>query len=116
MQSLVFSGFFVCQELRGLNLQGTGIWIAVTTSKLVVCWPNFDEKAFESYINCKDKFKLLLLLVLVYEIHVHTGAKLGAGTDFNVYINLIGTRGDAGKRKLHRSKNNNVKFQHGQVK
>lgn len=54
--------------------------------------------------------------MLVYEIHVHTGAKLGAGTDFNVYINLIGTRGDAGKRKLHRSKNNNVKFQYGQVK
>ncbi|NWZ20845.1 LOXH1 protein, partial [Asarcornis scutulata] len=56
-----------------------------------------------------------LLLVLVYEIHVYTGAKLGAEADFNVYINLIGTRGDAGKRKLHRSKNNNVKFQHGQM-
>ncbi|NXC47424.1 LOXH1 protein, partial [Penelope pileata] len=56
-----------------------------------------------------------LLLVLVYEIHVYTGAKLGAETDFNVFINLIGTRGDAGKRKLHRSKNNNVKFQRGQM-
>ncbi|NXY68823.1 LOXH1 protein, partial [Glareola pratincola] len=56
-----------------------------------------------------------LLLVLVYEVHVYTGAKLGAETDSNVYINLIGTRGDAGKRKLHRSKNNNVKFRHGQM-
>ncbi|XP_021244712.1 lipoxygenase homology domain-containing protein 1 isoform X4 [Numida meleagris] len=56
-----------------------------------------------------------ILPLLVYEIHVHTGAKLGAETDFNVYINLTGTRGDAGKRKLHRSKNNNVKFQHGQM-
>ncbi|NWQ76457.1 LOXH1 protein, partial [Columbina picui] len=56
-----------------------------------------------------------LLLVLVYEIHVYTGTKLGAETDANVYINLIGTRGDAGKRKLHRSKNNDVKFRHGQM-
>lgn len=104
------------QELRGLNLQGTDVWIAVTIYKLVVFWPNFVEKGFESCMNYKDNFKLFLLLVLVYEIHVHTGAKLGAETDFNVYINLIGTRGDAGKRKLHRSKNNKVKFQHGQVK
>ncbi|XP_068044820.1 oxygen-regulated protein 1 [Anomalospiza imberbis] len=56
-----------------------------------------------------------LLPLLVYEVHVYTGAKLGAETDSNVYINLIGTRGDAGKRKLHRSKNNNVKFRHGQM-
>ncbi|NXC68774.1 LOXH1 protein, partial [Anhinga anhinga] len=56
-----------------------------------------------------------LLLVLVYEVHVYTGATLGAETDSNVYINLTGTRGDTGKRKLHRSKNNNVKFRHGQM-
>ncbi|XP_014737101.1 PREDICTED: lipoxygenase homology domain-containing protein 1-like isoform X3 [Sturnus vulgaris] len=56
-----------------------------------------------------------LLPLVVYEVHVYTGSKLGAETDSNVYINLIGTRGDAGKRKLHRSKNNNVKFRHGQM-
>ncbi|NXU53866.1 LOXH1 protein, partial [Turnix velox] len=56
-----------------------------------------------------------LLTVLVYEIHVYTGAKPGAETDSNVYINLIGTRGDGGKRKLHRSKNNNIKFRQGQM-
>ncbi|NXJ65880.1 LOXH1 protein, partial [Rostratula benghalensis] len=56
-----------------------------------------------------------LLPVLAYEVHVYTGAKPGAETDANVYINLIGTRGDAGKRKLHRSKNNNIKFQRGQM-
>ncbi|NWX89664.1 LOXH1 protein, partial [Nothoprocta pentlandii] len=55
------------------------------------------------------------LLVLVYEVHVYTGSKLGAETDSNVYVSLIGTRGDTGKRKLHRSKNNNVKFQRGQM-
>ncbi|NXO58853.1 LOXH1 protein, partial [Aramus guarauna] len=53
--------------------------------------------------------------VLVYEVHVYTGDKLGAETDSNVYINLLGTRGDAGKRKLHQSKNNNVKFRQGQM-
>ncbi|NXX22199.1 LOXH1 protein, partial [Podargus strigoides] len=74
-----------------------------------------DGKAFESCANCNNNFNLFLLLVLVYEVHVYTGAKLGAETDSNVYINLIGTRGDAGKRKLHRSRNNNVKFQHGQM-
>ncbi|TRZ11441.1 hypothetical protein HGM15179_015673, partial [Zosterops borbonicus] len=56
-----------------------------------------------------------LLPLLVYEVHVYTGAKFGAETDSNVYINIFGTRGDAGKRKLHRSKNNNVKFRHGQM-
>uniref|UniRef100_A0A8D0H2M3 Oxygen-regulated protein 1 n=1 Tax=Sphenodon punctatus TaxID=8508 RepID=A0A8D0H2M3_SPHPU len=56
-----------------------------------------------------------LLPLVVYEVHVYTGLKLGAGTDSNVYITLIGTRGDAGKRKLHRSKNNKIKFQHGQI-
>ncbi|KAF1667035.1 Lipoxygenase homology domain-containing protein 1, partial [Aptenodytes patagonicus] len=74
-----------------------------------------DGKAFESCANYKDNLKLFLLLVLVYEVHVYTGAKLGAETDSNVFINLIGTRGDTGKRKLHRSKNNNVKFRHGQM-
>ncbi|XP_063250128.1 oxygen-regulated protein 1 isoform X2 [Prinia subflava] len=56
-----------------------------------------------------------LLPLLVYEVRVYTGVKLGAETESNVYINIIGTRGDTGKRKLHRSKNNNIKFQHGQM-
>ncbi|NWQ86639.1 LOXH1 protein, partial [Burhinus bistriatus] len=56
-----------------------------------------------------------ILLVLVYEVHIYTGDTLGAETDFNVYINLIGTRGDAGKRKLHKSQNNKLKFRHGQM-
>lgn len=81
-----------------------------------VFWKNFGKETLESCASCKDNLKFFLLVVLVYEVHVYTGALLGAETDSNVYINLIGTRGDAGKRKLHRSKNNNVKFQHGQVK
>ncbi|XP_070078326.1 oxygen-regulated protein 1 isoform X19 [Equus przewalskii] len=55
------------------------------------------------------------LPVVAYEIYVYTGRKPGAETESNVFINLIGTRGDSGNRRLHQSKNNKVKFQRGQV-
>ncbi|XP_075561182.1 oxygen-regulated protein 1 [Pelecanus crispus] len=82
----------------------------------IECWLAEDKGEGDTWreVAIRNPAKELLPL-LVYEVHVYTGAKLGAETDSNVYINLIGTRGDAGKRKLHRSKNNNVKFQHGQM-
>ncbi|XP_062045872.1 oxygen-regulated protein 1 [Lepus europaeus] len=55
------------------------------------------------------------LPVVVYEIHIYTGTEPDAETESNVFINLIGTRGDSGKRSLHQSKNNKVKFLRGQV-
>ncbi|XP_077208521.1 oxygen-regulated protein 1 [Paroedura picta] len=54
------------------------------------------------------------LALVVYEIHVYTGSKRDAETSANVYITLIGNRGDSGKRKLHKSKNNQIKFQRNQ--
>ncbi|XP_062424526.1 lipoxygenase homology domain-containing protein 1-like [Rhea pennata] len=82
----------------------------------IECWLAEDKGDGDTWreVAIRNSTKELLPL-LMYEIHVYTGSKLGAETDSNVYINLIGTRGDAGKRKLHRSKNNNVKFQHGQM-
>ncbi|XP_028941560.1 lipoxygenase homology domain-containing protein 1, partial [Antrostomus carolinensis] len=82
----------------------------------VDCWLAEDKGEGDTWreVAIRNSAKELLPL-LVYEVHVYTGAKLGAETDSNVYINLIGTRGDTGKRKLHRSKNNNVKFRHGQM-
>nr|XP_009671864.1 PREDICTED: oxygen-regulated protein 1 [Struthio camelus australis] len=82
----------------------------------IECWLAEDKDDGDTWreVAIRNLTKELLPL-LVYEIHVYTGSKLGAETDSNVYINLIGTRGDAGKRKLHRSKNNSVKFQHGQM-
>ncbi|KAM6444396.1 oxygen-regulated protein 1 [Rhynochetos jubatus] len=82
----------------------------------IECWLAEDKGEGDTWreVAVRNPTKELLPL-LVYEVHVYTGAKLGAETDSNVYINLIGTRGDAGKRKLHRSKNNNVKFRHGQM-
>nr|XP_015208918.1 PREDICTED: oxygen-regulated protein 1 [Lepisosteus oculatus] len=55
------------------------------------------------------------LSVVVYQVQVHTGSKPGAETDASVYINIFGTRGDTGKRKLHQSLNHKLKFQQGQV-
>ncbi|XP_075351577.1 oxygen-regulated protein 1 [Mycteria americana] len=82
----------------------------------IECWLAEDKGEGDTWkeVAIRNPAKELLPL-LVYEVHVYTGAKLGAETDSNVYINLIGTRGDSGKRKLHRSKNNNVKFRHGQM-
>ncbi|XP_029868281.2 oxygen-regulated protein 1 [Aquila chrysaetos chrysaetos] len=80
------------------------------------CWLAEDKGEGDTWreVAIRNPTKELLPL-LVYEVHVYTGAKSGAETDSNVYINLIGTRGDAGRRKLHRSKNNNIKFRHGQM-
>ncbi|XP_052644258.1 oxygen-regulated protein 1 isoform X2 [Harpia harpyja] len=80
------------------------------------CWLAEDKGEGDTWreVAIRNPTKELLPL-LVYEVHVYTGAKPGAETDSNVYINLIGTRGDAGRRKLHRSKNNNIKFRHGQM-
>ncbi|XP_030300550.1 lipoxygenase homology domain-containing protein 1 [Calypte anna] len=82
----------------------------------IECWLAEDKEEGDTWreVAIRNPAKELLPL-LVYEVHVYTGAKPGAETDANVYINLIGTRGDAGKRKLHRSKNNHVKFQQGQM-
>ncbi|XP_007487288.3 oxygen-regulated protein 1 [Monodelphis domestica] len=85
-------------------------------SLTVDCWipenENDGDTCKEIAIN--QPYKKPLPLV-IYEIHVYTGSKLGAETDSNVLINLIGTRGDSGKRRLHKSMNNQVKFQQGQV-
>ncbi|XP_043395558.1 oxygen-regulated protein 1 [Chelonia mydas] len=82
----------------------------------VDCWLSEDQDDGDTWtevaIGMSEKE---LLSMVVYELHVYTGSKLGAETDSNVYATLIGTRGDSGKRKLRRAKNNKVKFQHGQV-
>ncbi|XP_074841891.1 oxygen-regulated protein 1 [Carettochelys insculpta] len=82
----------------------------------VGCWLAEDEGDGDTWteiaIGTSEKD---LLPLMVYELHAYTGSKVGAEIDSNVYATLIGTKGDSGKRKLHKSKNNNVKFQQGQV-
>ncbi|XP_075776815.1 oxygen-regulated protein 1 isoform X2 [Pelodiscus sinensis] len=85
-------------------------------SLAVDCWLAEDQDDGDTWteiaIGMSEKE---ILPMVVYELHVYTGSKLDAKANSNVYATLIGTRGDSGKRKLHQSKNNNIKFQHGQV-
>ena len=53
--------------------------------------------------------------VTTYEVQVVTGSKLGGGTDANVYITLLGEKGDSGKRYLRISKEGGNKFEAGKV-
>ena len=43
---------------------------------------------------------MALFLVSEYEVQVTTGDSFGAGTDANVYIRLIGTRGSTAEHAL----------------
>ncbi|XP_029211921.2 uncharacterized protein LOC114975839 isoform X2 [Acropora millepora] len=47
----------------------------------------------------------------LYQVHVYTGDKWGAGTDANVLITIFGEDGDSGEKKLDNNKNN---FESGQ--
>ena len=50
--------------------------------------------------------------VLPYHVKIITGTCKGAGTDANIELNLVGSRGDSGWRKL--LSNHNM-FERGQV-
>ncbi|XP_074618352.1 lipoxygenase homology domain-containing protein 1-like isoform X3 [Acropora palmata] len=47
----------------------------------------------------------------LYQVHIYTGDKWGAGTDANVLITIFGEDGDSGEKKLDNNKNN---FESGQ--
>jgi len=54
--------------------------------------------------------------VYTYVVEVYTGELENAGTDANVYLMLVGCRGDTGRRKLLKSLGfADEKFQPGQV-
>ena len=57
---------------------------------------------------------MYFLAVLKYLIQVTTGAEPMGATDASVYLNVLGEKGDTGKRLLHRSNNDDL-FQTGQV-
>ena len=52
--------------------------------------------------------------MLRYNIEVHTGDEQGTETDANVFLQIIGSRGDSGKRELYQS-NKRKKFRAAQV-
>ncbi|RDD42008.1 Lipoxygenase homology domain-containing protein 1 [Trichoplax sp. H2] len=53
--------------------------------------------------------------IVIYEVSVHTGNKMGGGTDANVFIKIYGELGDSGYRPLKSSKSHNNKFERNQV-
>lgn len=57
-----------------------------------------------------------MVAVRKYRLSVHTGDRSNAGTNANVYIKMIGSKGGSGKRMLKKSRNNNNKFEQGQVR
>ena len=57
-----------------------------------------------------------LISVREYVVSTMTGDGFGSGTDAQVFINLIGTLGDSGKRFLiHNLEGTDEKFESGQV-
>lgn len=50
-----------------------------------------------------------------YVVSTLTGDGFGSGTDAQVYVNLIGTIGDSGKRFLVHNLEGTDKFESGQV-
>lgn len=53
---------------------------------------------------CNSLMKCFFVDV-TYEVTVYTGDRVGAGSDANAFINVVGENGDTGKRKLAISSN-----------
>lgn len=65
----------------------------------------------------RGKYVYFFSSVRNYVVQTLTGDGLGNETDTMVYINLVGTLGDSGKRFLvHNMEENERKFQTGQVR
>ena len=58
---------------------------------------------------------VLWIVVVKYQVAVHTGDIHKAGTDANVYIQIYGQRGTTGNRLLKYSLTNPNKFEQSQV-
>ena len=59
---------------------------------------------------------LILIAVMKYQVIVYTGDVHSAGTDANVYVCLVGSKGTTGRRQLKYSLTNNSKFEQDQVR
>lgn len=58
----------------------------------------------------------LSFLEKIYTVNVKTGNKSGSGTNANVFLTIVGDKGDTGERKLAKSETNFDKFENNQVK
>lgn len=54
--------------------------------------------------------------MVAYEVEIYTGTKPEAETESKISINLVDTKGDSGKGRLHQSRGSKARFRHAQVK
>ncbi|XP_069127319.1 uncharacterized protein [Argopecten irradians] len=79
-------------------------------------WLSYDDKGGDIVVEIPVKHpKHDAWPVNKYVVRTTTGDESGAGTDANVYINLLGTLGDSGKRYLKFNREGRDAFHTGQV-
>ncbi|XP_033751254.1 lipoxygenase homology domain-containing protein 1-like isoform X2 [Pecten maximus] len=74
-----------------------------------------DDKSLIREMPAESKEINKPLPLVKYNVEVHTGKKMRAGTDANVFLNMFGELGDTGDRPLKESKSNRNKFEKGNV-
>ena len=80
-------------------------------------YDDFEYKLFMTILNTnfltsKQNVKQFLIC-LEYEVRVHTGKVINAGTNANVYIQITGGKGDSEIHHINKSKKNSVQFERG---
>ena len=61
-------------------------------------------------------YTLFSYSAVTYQVRTHTSDQVGAGSDANMFINIIGERGDTGKRQLVDRGSDEMHFQRGAVR
>ena len=99
-------GFYHRATSRSLRMNSSmGPLHEGSIRRLIAPWANaVFHKIFIAYIS-----------VTHYQVTVFTGDHWAGGTEANVYIKLIGRKGDTGQRILYQSKSGADKFRKGQV-
>jgi hypothetical protein len=71
------------------------------------------ENQLQSQNSTSSIYKIAIFYVFVaktYELLVYTGMDENAGTKANIYTEIVGTRGDTGRRKLLKSSESGAMF------
>ena len=79
-------------------------WMVV---RLWILWTRHIGNWWNSQKNSRKAFywfflKLFLFIVIYYEVETQTGDLWGAESNAEVFVNIIGERGDTGERRLVR--------------
>jgi hypothetical protein len=83
---------FACHRWLDKNKDDGQIELKLIPSEVI----NKTSDKYQTEIFMK-KIRNIFFLVILYEITVITGDKLGAGTDANVFLTIYGENEDSGK-------------------